>query len=207
MGLRADQSKKVLELHLEGVSAEDISKQLGVSISDVQPFIPTGALAVSYQKVTAALLKMNEAQAIADAAEETDRQLAIDAKNCKAATEVMEEAILAAETELKSMRSVLKQVTQRGEEVEGLLDKSPARRKIAAHLKAKKEYDAQALKLDKEKADAAAAKKRAAKKAEMIAKAQKMAEQVVISAAIAGAQETVAKTIAAQLDKEERDNA
>jgi len=206
MGLRPQQSAEVLELYLDGMSVPDIAQKLRVSERDVNMFIPKGDLNVAYQKVIDARHKAKAAKSSLEACGEADEALTLNMSQCAFAEGMLKDSIKASTAELKRLKASLKNVQDRTHAVDTALEMSTIKKLTTAYAKSEKaldksENDLEICKIARTEAD----RKRQAKE-QMILRAERLAEEAIITAAITGAKEQVAKSITDRLEREENRN-
>jgi len=119
---------------------------------------------------------------------------------------MLKESIKASTAELKRLKASLKNVQDRTRAVDTALEMSTIKKLTTAYAKSEKvldkaESDLEICKIARTEAD----RKRQAKE-QMILRAERLAEEAIITAAITGAKEQVAKSITDRLEREENRN-
>lgn len=204
MGLRIDQTRELLALYLEGKSIKEIADKLITDEENVKSFIPKGELNIAYQTVITAHQKMVDAKSDSASAVDNLEMLETQDRNCGVSASHLDTVVALTASELKRLKATLKQVRSEHTAVKDQLE--PAAKTVSdsadAHTEAVTNHiKAEALlkacqnkmQLDRQ---------REVDRKEQIKQAEKMAEAVIISAAIEGAKDMVARSVDARLDRE-----
>jgi len=204
MSLRSAQIKDLLRLYEDGLSVTDIAKSLHVATTDVEPFIPTGELLLAYQKVREAKLEVASTKTLLDNLNAADALYVRDGGLCSDAIDELNVAIKDSVAQTKVLRSTLKSVKARANTIAEALEVTPTGTvaltydiKCDALIMAEEDL-ALAVKADalkRQKAADAVARKQ---------KAEMLAEQALIAAAVGAAKGVVAKSIDDRLKREEQ---
>jgi len=206
MPLRQDQTKEVLRLFQGGQSVEQIASGMHVAVSDVEPFMPTGELLIAYQRVREASVKrINMAQELS-ASKSLDDVYKSSVGRCGKAIIELSLSIKETQASLKADKSTLKELKYRLETYETELQISCTESTEKAYLGYCNELDEAALKLELAKKADVLKRQKAADAVARKQRAQRMAENALISAAVEAAKSIVSDSIDKRLIKEEKEN-
>ena len=207
MPLRQDQTKEVLRLFQDGQSVDEIASGMHVAVADVEPFIPTGELLIAYQRVREAKRDNDTALEVMNAKTiEHNDNFNASGQLYKAGVEVGM-AIKDSLAETKKLKAVMKTVNTAHRKINDWLADYDGEAHATTYNVSSMALEDAEVELELAKKADVLKRQKAADAVSRKQRAERMAENALIAAAVEAAKSIVSDSIDKRLIKEEKENA